>query len=79
MVENGGIEPKIMTLSQICQEIWSILCFSHCCLATKYKNAGKFAQKGDMNLIFASIAPKMYSMNTNKTVLDQNINMSYFS
>ena len=27
MVENGGIEPKIMTLSQIYQEIWSILGF----------------------------------------------------
>ena len=73
MVENGGIELKIITLSQICKEIWSILGFLHCCLATKSKNADKFAQKGDMNVISASIAPKLYSINTNKTVLQQNM------
>ena len=48
MVDNGGIEPKIMTLSQIYQEIWSVLGFSCCCLATmKSKNACKFVQEGD--------------------------------
>ena len=76
MVENGGIEPKIMTLSQIYQEIWSILGFSRCCIATKSKNACKFVQKGDRNLILVSIPPMLYSVNTNKTLLDQN--MSYF-
>ena len=76
MVENGGIEPKIMTLSQIYHEIWSILGFSRCCLATKSKNACKFVQEGDRNLVLVSIPPMLYSVNTNKTLLDQN--MSYF-
>ena len=70
MVENGGIEPKIMTLSQIYQEIWSILGFLRCFLATKSKNACKFVQKGEMNLILVSIPPMLYSVNTNKTLLD---------
>ena len=74
MVENGGIEPKIMTLSQfIYQEIWSILGFSRCCLATKSKNACKFVQEGDRNLILVSIPPKLDLLNTNKTLLDQNM------
>ena len=73
MVENGGIEPKIMTLSQIYQEIWSILGFSRCCLATKSKNACKFVQEGDRNLILVSIPQKLDLLNTNKTLLDQNM------
>ena len=75
MVENGGIriEPKIMTLSQIYQKIWSILGFSRCCLATKSKNACKFVQEGDRYLILLSIPPKLYLVNTNKTLLDHNM------
>jgi hypothetical protein len=75
MVENGGLEPKIMTLSQIYQKIWSILGFSRCCLATKSKNACNFFQDGDRNLILVSIPPKLDLLNTNKTLLDQNMSI----
>ena len=73
MVKNGDIEPKIMTLSQIYQEIWSILGFSRCCLATKSKNACKFVQEGDRNFILVPIPPKLDLLNTYKTLLDQNM------
>ena len=76
MVENGGIEPKIMTFSQICREIWSILSFQRCCLATKSKNTCKFVQEGDRNLKQVSIPLILHSVNTNKTLMDQNV--SYF-
>ena len=72
IVENGGIEPKIMTQSQIYKKIWAILGFSLRCLATKSENTCKFVQKVGGNLVTVHIPPNLYSMNTNKALIDQN-------
>ena len=55
MVENGGIEPKIMFLSPIYNKLWPIFDFSRGCLATKIEKAQKFLLEGDRNLILISI------------------------
>ena len=57
MVKNGGIEPKIMSLSLIYDKLWTIFDFSCGCLATKFQKTQKFFQESDMNIIVASIPP----------------------
>ena len=51
MVVNGGIEPKIMGLSNIYAKLWPIFDFSCGCLATKFEKRQNSELKAGRNLV----------------------------
>ena len=69
MVENGGIDPKIMILSLTYDKLWPIFDFYVVAQQPNCKKKHKnYLQEGNWNIIGAYIPPKSYPMNMIKVL-----------
>ena len=68
MVENGGIEPKIMILSLTYDKLWPIFDFYVVARQPNCKKHKNYLQEGNWNIIGAYIPSKSYPMNMIKVL-----------